>query len=230
MESKTDLRRRLRARRREAYQVESTLWPWADSTSDVAARLPSFFPPELGLGGAAPGAGDLVAAYLSHRFEPPVLGLVAALLQAGRRVIVPAVGAGPGATSENIAWAEVPGPDWLDQLATAPEAMAQAGRPGRAPEPPGPRLDADVLAGAGAIIVPALALSLDGTRLGQGGGWYDRALGHARAGAVVIGHINRAELLAPGAIGRQSHDRPVTHALLPDGIKALGGRGVLTEE
>jgi 5-formyltetrahydrofolate cyclo-ligase len=63
-----------------------------------------------------------------------------------------------------------------------------------------------------------LAVGRDGTRLGQGGGWYDKALAGLPDGVPVLAMINPAELLERNAIKREPHDIPVNGALLPTGI------------
>ena len=65
-----------------------------------------------------------------------------------------------------------------------------------------------------AVLVPALAVARDGTRLGRGGGSYDRAL--ARCPAVeTVALLFDGEVVA--ALPRQKWDRPVHAALTPSG-------------
>ena len=66
------------------------------------------------------------------------------------------------------------GPRW--GLWEAGQALVMPGRPPA--QPSGEALASEALARADLILVPALAGGLDGTRLGQGGGWYDRTLPH----------------------------------------------------
>lgn len=48
-------------------------------------------------------------------------------------------------------------------------------------------LPAEALRQASLILVPALAMDLQGVRVGRGGGWYDRALQYRTANAITIG-------------------------------------------
>jgi 5-formyltetrahydrofolate cyclo-ligase len=80
-------------------------------------------------------------------------------------------------------------------------------------EPTGPRLPAGALATADAVVVPALAVAADGTRLGRGGGYYDRALSAARADAVLVAVVFDEELLPHVPAG--AHDRRVTAVVTP---------------
>jgi len=82
-------------------------------------------------------------------------------------------------------------------------------------EPPGERLPAAALAAADVVLVPALAVAADGTRLGRGGGYYDRALLHARPDAVLAAVVFDDELVDVLPAGE--HDRPVTAVVTPSG-------------
>ncbi len=59
-------------------------------------------------------------------------------------------------------------------------------------------LPEDDLVGAGwpdVIVIPGLAFTLDGERLGQGGGWFDRFLPGRRADCTTIGVCFAAQLV-----------------------------------
>lgn len=75
-------------------------------------------------------------------------------------------------------------------------------------------LDLDV------IFLPALALDKSGTRLGQGGGWYDRALStlmERNSPLLVVGCVPSVFLLPAGALSAESHDMRVDFLLSESG-------------
>jgi 5-formyltetrahydrofolate cyclo-ligase len=81
--------------------------------------------------------------------------------------------------------------------------------------PVGPRLGADAVQRADAVVVPALAVDRFGIRLGRGGGYYDRALVHARPDAVLVTVVFDDERV--DELPREAHDRPVTAVVTPSG-------------
>lgn len=88
--------------------------------------------------------------------------------------------------------------------------------PSRPPaQPRGEAMGAESLTEADLIVIPALAASTDGARLGQGGGWYDRALIHRSPGVPVIAVIFDDEVLAPGEIPTEAHDVPIDAIITP---------------
>ena len=102
-------------------------------------------------------------------------------------------------------------PHW--GLWEAGRALVTLGRPPAQPD--GEARGAESLKEADLIVIPALAASADGTRLGQGGGWYDRALMHRSPGVPVVAVIFDDEVLEPGLIPAEPHDVPVDAIVTP---------------
>ncbi|WP_222192344.1 5-formyltetrahydrofolate cyclo-ligase [Modestobacter italicus] len=82
-------------------------------------------------------------------------------------------------------------------------------------EPPGTPLPPATLAAADVVLVPALAVAADGTRLGRGGGWYDRALPHARPDALLVAVVFDEEMVDELPSGE--HDHRVSAVVTPGG-------------
>lgn len=95
----------------------------------------------------------------------------------------------------------------------AGRALVTLGRPPAQPD--GEVLGAESLKEADLIVIPALAASADGTRLGQGGGWYDRALMHRSPGIPIVAAIFDDEVLEAGIIPAEAHDVPVDAIVTP---------------
>lgn len=149
-----------------------------------------------------------VAAYVSRPAEPDTLPLIERLADRGVRVLLPVLGAG---LQRDWAW-----------FTSADDLQVRA--PGRPPEPGGETLGAGALAMADAVVAPALAVDTGGTRLGQGGGWYDRVLEHARDGVVVVATVFPEEVydVAERPLPRERHDRAVDLIATPDGWREAG--------
>lgn len=77
------------------------------------------------------------------------------------------------------------------------------------------------LAHVSAVLLPALAVDLSGTRLGQGGGWYDRALLHLPTDALRVAVVLEEEVLAAGVLPREEHDLPVHAVITPSGTHLI---------
>ncbi|WP_028047300.1 5-formyltetrahydrofolate cyclo-ligase [Cellulomonas sp. URHE0023] len=148
-----------------------------------------------------------VSVYAARPTEPGTSALLEALAARGVRVLMPVLGSGLQRD-----WAEYTGADDLRERA-----------PGRPPEPGGPTLGPEALADADVVIAPALAVDTSGARLGQGGGWYDRALEHIRPGTPVVALVFPEELydadLRP--LPRERHDRMVDAVATPAGWHRL---------
>lgn len=95
----------------------------------------------------------------------------------------------------------------------AGQALVTLGRPPA--QPVGEARGAGSLKEADLIVIPALAASVDGTRLGQGGGWYDRALMHRSPTTPVVAVIFDDEVVEAGLIPAEPHDVPVDAIVTP---------------
>jgi 5-formyltetrahydrofolate cyclo-ligase len=139
-----------------------------------------------------------VAAYASRPDEPGTGLLREALRTRGTRVLLPVV-----ADDKNLDWAEDEG-----ELVVSPTLGL--------PEPTGPRLGHSALAEADVVIVPALAVDTFGTRLGQGRGYYDRALQGLGDGVLVLALVHDEEVLDPTTpVPRDPHDVAVHGVVTP---------------
>ncbi len=76
--------------------------------------------------------------------------------------------------------------------------------------------------GAEAVIVPGLAVSEYGIRLGRGGGCYDRALARLDRSVPVVALLRDGEFGV--AVPAERHDRPVTGVITPSGGHVALGR------
>lgn len=87
------------------------------------------------------------------------------------------------------------------------------------PEGLGEPLGAEAISQVTVAFVPGLSVDADGTRMGQGGGCYDKALPRVRSGAPVICILHPGEDLTEPALPREPHDVPVDAVLTADGIR-----------
>lgn len=191
---KNSARRELRAGRR-------SLAPQRDRSADaaaIAAAARTFLdtlllsPMETSEGdtGEHPAYDEVpcVAIYRSLPMEPPTEALAAMLHSRGARVIVPET-----LPDLDLEWHELR-PDGSE----------------------GPRLGPGGIADARVIFAPALCVDHTGTRLGQGGGSYDRALPRRRPGAVTVAIVNNQEYAAR-ALPADPHDVRMDAVLTPGG-------------
>jgi len=187
--AKSELRTRLLARRAQRPREERDA-----AAQAVATALAGFMESH---GAVSAPLRLRIAAHVPLAVEPGHGTLPAALHRDGVEVLLPI---SPPGTHE-LAWA-------VDDGRLAP------GRFGLL-EPTGPRLPSSAIARADVVVVPALSVGLDGSRLGRGGGWYDRALASAREDAVLVAVVFDDELVQ--ALPTEPHDRPVTAVVTPGG-------------
>jgi 5-formyltetrahydrofolate cyclo-ligase len=90
-------------------------------------------------------------------------------------------------------------------------------------EPTGARLGTSAIAGAGLVVVPAVAVDQRGVRLGRGGGSYDRALDRVAPDALVVALLYDDELV--DVLPAEEHDRRVNAVVTPSGGVHRTGSG-----
>jgi len=148
-------------------------------------------------------AARTVTAYVSRASEPGTAPLLRGLVDRGVRVLLPVLLEGL-----SMDWAPYDG-----EADLAPCAL-----PGNASllEPSGARLGLDGIATADVVLAPGLAVGADGTRMGFGGGCYDRALALVDAATPVAVLLYDDEVL--DVVPREPHDRPVTMAVTPQRV------------
>jgi 5-formyltetrahydrofolate cyclo-ligase len=166
--------------------------------------------------GRSDTVGPLVmTAYIPSPGEPDVSAICSRVQQAGGRVLLPIPRAG-----RQLEWALDDGEHRRDP--SLPVLV-----------PAGPAVAAGAVGlleqAVQLVLVPALAVDGAGTRLGQGGGFYDRLLADL-AGAPspegpqlrIVAVVHDEELLPAGSIPRESHDLPVGTVLTPTRLVDLG--------
>jgi 5-formyltetrahydrofolate cyclo-ligase len=195
---KQTLRRQLRAQRRSRA-------PGRDRGTDAAAiaaaaiALLDTLPLSPTRTGEHPSYGGqpCVAIYRSLPTEPPTQALAEMLLARGLRVVVPEM-----LPDKDLDWHEL-----------------------RVDGSEGPRLGLEGISAARVILAPALAVDHSGTRLGQGGGSYDRALARRHQEAVIVAVVNDEEYAA-WPLPSDAHDVRMNAVITPGrGFTPIEGSG-----
>jgi len=145
------------------------------------------------------GRAATVAAYVSVGTEPGTGLLLDALVDAGKRVLLPVL-----LPDGDLDWAVYDGPGSL-----SPASFGLL-------EPSGPRLGVEAVATADVVLVPGLAVDDTGLRLGRGGGSYDRALARVPVGTFTCVLLHDGETGRP--VPAEPHDRRVAAAATPSGV------------
>ena len=151
----------------------------------------------------------VVALYLSRPDEPSTLEAAAMLWRRGHKILAPVLTSNTNVVRRRPFWGWYQGPSRL--------------RSGYRdiPEPSGQALPASALAEADVILVSGLAGGRDGTRLGAGAGWFDRALEHARADAMVVLLLDDDDVC--DSVPNTVHDLHVDRIVTESGAFHVGG-------
>lgn len=145
-----------------------------------------------------------LAAYVSVGSEPGTGVLLDLLTDAGKRVLLPVL-----LPDGDLDWGVYDGPRSL-----APARLGLI-------EPTGRLLGPDAVATPDVVLVPGLAVSDRGDRLGRGGGSYDRALGRVPVGTPTWVLLHDGEVGVDVPV--EPHDRCVTGAVTPSGVLRFVG-------
>lgn len=135
-------------------------------------------------------SAQVIASYISYGDEPNTLELNQAILAAGKKLLLPRITEDRGET----------GLEWISWNGDPQNLIAR----GRILEPTGSaEIDLDQI---DVVIVPALRVDNHGYRLGQGGGFYDRALAHLSAWTIALIF---PEEISGQPLPREDHDIPI---------------------
>ncbi|WP_159631443.1 5-formyltetrahydrofolate cyclo-ligase [Arthrobacter sp. 8AJ] len=165
---------------------------------------------EAWAGSVTEGRPGIACVYLGVGQEPPTLPLIKALHRSGHQVLLPVC-----EPARELSW-----------VFWTPDTGFERSRYAPILEPTGHRHGPETAGDAAVLFIPATAVDLAGNRIGQGGGYYDKFLGHlATAGKEIplAALIYDDELLPAGRIPAEEFDRPVPAVLVPSGYRPLAG-------
>ena len=137
-------------------------------------------------------AAKTVASYYSYGDEPSTHEINEALLKVGKSLLLPRV------NGEHLDWIEWKGDE--RSLKIAHKLSEPIGEPFQD------------LSTVDVMIVPALHIDQEGYRLGQGGGYYDRALAYIPGWKIGLVHVGE---LTSEILPREVHDIPLNAAATP---------------
>ena len=183
-----DVRAEKARRRAQLRSVHARVGPGSADACAAAIRQRVLDLPELATGGT-------VAGYAATGQELPTVPLLDELARRGHRVLLPLVQ--PGGL---LAWREYAG---AQHLTTGGYGIPE----------PDESCPAGEISDAAVVVVPALGFDESGTRLGRGGGYYDRLLAGLPAGTLVVGLA--ADEAVSAELPAEPHDVPVDVVVTP---------------
>ena len=179
--------------RRQAHAARAAL---SDSSrAEAAALVAQHFFADISF-----EPGDVVAAYWRIRDELDCQPILVRLMDTNQTVVLPVV-VGPEQPLQMRIW---------EQGAS----LYEAGFGTLAPSDLAPQTEPDI------VIMPLLGFDSQGTRLGYGGGYYDRTLAHMKKSPRLIGLAFAAQEL--DVIPRDSHDVPLDAIITEAGVRHFG--------
>ena len=145
-------------------------------------------------------AGDVVAAYWRIRDELDCQPILVKLMDSNQKVVLPVV-VGPEQPLDLRVWE--PG-----------ASLYESGFGTLAPSDLAPRAEPDI------VLMPLLGFDARGTRLGYGGGYYDRTLTRLSKRPRLVGLAFAAQEL--DRIPREPHDVPLDMIVTEAGVRHFG--------
>ncbi|MCW5723233.1 MAG: 5-formyltetrahydrofolate cyclo-ligase [Devosia sp.] len=183
------------ALRRQAHAVRAALSP--QSRAEGAQAVAAHFFENIAF-----GPEDVIAGYWRIRDELDCQPILIRLMDGGQKVVLPVV-AGPDAPLDLRLWE-----------ADAP--LYEAGFGTLAPSDLAPRAAPDL------ILVPLLGFDARGTRLGYGGGYYDRTIAALAKKPLLVGLAFAAQEVPE--VPRETHDVPLDAVVTEEGVRFFGAK------
>ncbi|ODT65715.1 MAG: 5-formyltetrahydrofolate cyclo-ligase [Pelagibacterium sp. SCN 63-23] len=143
---------------------------------------------------------DVIAGYWRIRDELDCQPILIRLMDSGQKVVLPVV-EGADAPLDLRVW-------------ESDHPLYEAGFGTLAPSDLAPRAAPDL------VLMPLLGFDNSGTRLGYGGGYYDRTLAAIRKKPLLVGIAFAAQEL--GHIPREPHDIPLDAVITEQGVRFFG--------
>lgn len=181
------------ALRKKAHAIRAALAP--DFRAEAAQAVAAHFFENIAF---APE--DVIAGYWRIRDELDCQPILVRLMDGGQGVVLPVV-AGPDAPLDLRLW-----------QADAP--LYEAGFGTLAPSDLAPRAAPDL------ILVPLLGFDAQGTRLGYGGGYYDRTIATLAKKPLLVGLAFAAQEMPD--IPHETHDVPLDAVVTEEGVRFFG--------
>src|SRR5690606_31485202 len=178
------------ALRKEAHALRAA--PGHEAREDAAKAVAGFFFDQVSF-----SPDDVIAGYWRIRDELDCQPILIRLMDSGQKVVLPVVD-GPDLPLDLRVWE-----------ADAP--LYEAGFGTLAPSDLAPRAEPDI------VLMPLLGFDSAGTRLGYGGGYYDRTLASMSKKPLLIGLAYSAQELAH--IPREDHDVPLDAVVTELGVR-----------
>ncbi|NMA96725.1 MAG: 5-formyltetrahydrofolate cyclo-ligase [Phyllobacteriaceae bacterium] len=178
------------ALRKEAHALRAALGQ--EAREDAAKAAADLFFDQVKFSG-----DDVIAGYWRIRDELDCQPILIRLMDSGQKVVLPVVD-GPDLPLDLRVWE-----------ADAP--LYEAGFGTLAPSDLAPRAEPDI------VLMPLLGFDSAGTRLGYGGGYYDRTLASLSKKPLLIGLAFSAQELAH--IPREDHDVPLDAVVTELGVR-----------